>query len=165
MVFSDRAPNRVGLVVRDSGICVYELRCFTTIAGYTTPAADVVTLDQPGDTHGLYWFAYRSDRAAVRAIDKRINDCLLYETTRNATSLDTQPRASELTWVWTTPTWLWWTLLFGGSVAYIAAIAVHFAVGYLNFQHLLPAFGGLALLLVGLLLSYQFLCCNSQDPV
>jgi hypothetical protein len=62
-------------------------------------------------------------------------------------------------------TWLWWTLLFGGSVAYIAAIAVHFAVGYLNFHHLLPAFGGLALLLVGLLLSYPFLCCNSRDSV
>lgn len=62
-------------------------------------------------------------------------------------------------------TWLWWTLLFGGSVAYIAAIAVHFAVGYLNFHHLLPAFGGLALLLLGLLLSYPFLCCNSRDPV
>ena len=61
--------------------------------------------------------------------------------------------------------WLWWTLLLGGSIAYIAAIAVHFAVGYLNFHHLLPAFGGLALLLVGLLLSYPFLCRKSRDPV
>ena len=61
--------------------------------------------------------------------------------------------------------WLWWTLLLGGSIAYIAAIAVHFVVGYLNFHHLLPAFGGLALLLVGLLLSYPFLCRRSQDPV
>ncbi len=61
--------------------------------------------------------------------------------------------------------WLWWTLLLGGSIAYIAAIAVHFIVGYLNFHHLLPAFGGLALLLVGLLLSYPFLCRRSQDPV
>jgi dihydroorotate dehydrogenase len=62
-------------------------------------------------------------------------------------------------------TWLWWTLLLGGSVAYIAAIAVHFAVGYLNFHHLLPAFGGLALLLIGLLLSYPFLCRKSRDPL
>ena len=61
--------------------------------------------------------------------------------------------------------WLWWTLLLGGSVAYIAAIAVHFAVGYLNFHHLLPAIGGLALLLIGLLLSYPFLCRRSRDPV
>jgi dihydroorotate dehydrogenase len=61
--------------------------------------------------------------------------------------------------------WLWWTLLLGGSIAYIAAIAVHFAVGYLNFHHLLPAFGGLALLLVGLLLSYPFLCRRSREPV
>ena len=62
-------------------------------------------------------------------------------------------------------TWLWWTLLLGGSIAYIAAIAVHFVVGYLNFHHLLPAFGGLALLLVGLLLSYPFLCSKRRDPV
>lgn len=61
--------------------------------------------------------------------------------------------------------WLWWSLLIGGSIAYTAAIGVHFAVGYLSFKHLLPAFGGFALLLIGLLLSYPFLCRNRRDPV
>jgi dihydroorotate dehydrogenase len=61
--------------------------------------------------------------------------------------------------------WLWWTLLAGGSIAYTAAIAVHHAVGYLSFKHLLPAFGGFGLLLVGLLLSYPFLCRKTRDPV
>ena len=42
--------------------------------------------------------------------------------------------------------------------AYAAAIGVHFAVGYLSLMHLLPAFGGLALFLLGLILSYPFLC-------
>ena len=56
--------------------------------------------------------------------------------------------------------WLWWSLLIGGSIAYTAAIGVHFAVGYLSFEHLLPAIGGFALLLIGLLLSYPFLCRN-----
>ncbi|HKR22351.1 MAG TPA: hypothetical protein VJS17_07145, partial [Pyrinomonadaceae bacterium] len=54
--------------------------------------------------------------------------------------------------------WLWWTLLTSGVIAYTAAIGVHYAVGYLSVKHLLPAFGGLALMLVGLLLSYPFLC-------
>ena len=54
--------------------------------------------------------------------------------------------------------WLWWSSLIAGVVAYAGAIGVHYAVGYLSFKHLLPAFGGLALMLVGLMLSYQFLC-------
>ena len=61
--------------------------------------------------------------------------------------------------------WLWWTLLIGGSIAYSAAIAVHYAVGYLSFKHLLPALGGFALLLIGLLLSYPFLCRKTPEPV
>ena len=39
--------------------------------------------------------------------------------------------------------WLWWTLLLGGLSAYVPAIGVHFAVGYTNPPHLLPAFAGL----------------------
>jgi hypothetical protein len=54
--------------------------------------------------------------------------------------------------------WLWWTLLIAGVAAYAAAIGVHYAVGYTNLMHLLPAFGGLGLLLLGLGLSYSYLC-------
>ena len=54
--------------------------------------------------------------------------------------------------------WLWWTMLVAGLPAYAAAIGVHFAVGYTNVVHLLPAFGGLALFSLGLGLSYSFLC-------
>lgn len=54
--------------------------------------------------------------------------------------------------------WLWWTTLVAGTIAYAAATAVHYAVGYLNVMHLLPAFGGFALMATGLLLSYPFLC-------
>ena len=53
--------------------------------------------------------------------------------------------------------WLWWSLLVGGVVSYAAAISVHYAVGYLSLKHLLPAFGGFALMLLGLILSYPFL--------
>lgn len=54
--------------------------------------------------------------------------------------------------------WLWWSSLIAGVIAYAAAIGVHYAVGYLSVKHLLPAFGGLAVMLVGLMLSYPFLC-------
>ena len=54
--------------------------------------------------------------------------------------------------------WLWWALLIGGVISYAAGIGVHYAVGYLSVNHLLPAFGGLGLMLVGLMLSYSFLC-------
>lgn len=45
--------------------------------------------------------------------------------------------------------WLWWSLLLSGTVAYSATIAVHIAVGYTSLRHLLPAYGGLAALLIG----------------
>jgi dihydroorotate dehydrogenase len=61
--------------------------------------------------------------------------------------------------------WLWWSLLIAGSIAYVAATGVHHAVGYLNFKHLLPAFGGFALMLLGLILSYPFLCRKSSGSV
>lgn len=61
--------------------------------------------------------------------------------------------------------WLWWALLIAGSMAYAAGIVVHYAVGYLSFKHLLPAFGGYGLLLLGLLLSYRFLCRRDSESV
>jgi dihydroorotate dehydrogenase len=54
--------------------------------------------------------------------------------------------------------WLWWTFLAAGLSLYVPAVAVHYAVGYTNPFHLLPAFAGLAALLLGLALSYPFLC-------
>lgn len=59
--------------------------------------------------------------------------------------------------------WLWWVLLIAGTIAYSAAILVHHAVGYLNLKHLLPAMGGLVLMLVGLALSYPFLCGTNES--
>lgn len=54
--------------------------------------------------------------------------------------------------------WLWWSLLVAGCSAYAAALGVHFGVGYLSLVHLLPVFGGLGLLLLGLGLSRSYLC-------
>lgn len=74
-------------------------------------------------------------------------------------------------WVFLLPTlwgyrrgssWLWWTFLIGGLAAYAAAIGVHLIVGYMSLMHLLPAFGGLILFLLGLALSYPFLCHRQE---
>jgi len=52
---------------------------------------------------------------------------------------------------------LWWTMLIGGVSAYAAALGIHMTVGYTSVMHLLPAFGGLGIFLVGLGLSAAFL--------
>jgi dihydroorotate dehydrogenase len=54
--------------------------------------------------------------------------------------------------------WLWWTLLVAVVLAYACAIAVHLTVGYTDLWHLTPAYGGLAVFLLGLGLSYPYLC-------
>lgn len=46
--------------------------------------------------------------------------------------------------------WLWWTLLAAGVAGYAPAVAVHYAVGYTDLGHLVPAFAGLLAYLVGL---------------
>lgn len=58
--------------------------------------------------------------------------------------------------------WLWWTMLIAGLAAYACAIGVHFAVGYLHLTHLMPAFAGLGWFLIGLALSYPYLCAGSE---
>lgn len=58
--------------------------------------------------------------------------------------------------------WLWWSSLIAGVIAYATAIGVHYAVGYLSVKHLLPAFSGLVVLVVGLMLSYSFLCGRNE---
>jgi dihydroorotate dehydrogenase len=60
--------------------------------------------------------------------------------------------------------WLWWTTLAAGLAAYAAAIGVHFVVGYTDVMHLLPAFSGLALFLLGLGLSYAYLTTPQRGP-
>jgi hypothetical protein len=59
--------------------------------------------------------------------------------------------------------WLWWTMLIAGLPAYAAAIGVHYAVGYTNVVHLLPAFTGLVVFSIGMGLSYSYLCDGERE--
>jgi hypothetical protein len=53
--------------------------------------------------------------------------------------------------------WVWAALIGAGSIAYVATIAVHHAVGYTNSWHLLPAYFGFAALWLGGGLAYPYL--------
>jgi dihydroorotate dehydrogenase len=53
--------------------------------------------------------------------------------------------------------WLWWTLVGAGMPGFVAALGVHFAVGYLNFYHLFPGFVALFIYLCGLALAFPYL--------
>jgi dihydroorotate dehydrogenase len=53
--------------------------------------------------------------------------------------------------------WLWWTFCLAGLPAYISAIGVHLAVGYINLWHLAPAFLAFGIYGLGLILSYPYL--------
>jgi dihydroorotate dehydrogenase len=59
--------------------------------------------------------------------------------------------------------WLWWTMLVAGVSAYAGALGIHYTVGYTSWMHLLPAFGGLLIFLLGLGLSASYLC--GGEPV
>jgi hypothetical protein len=48
---------------------------------------------------------------------------------------------------------LWQTLLLAGGVGFTCAIGVHPVIGYTDFFHLLPAYGGGAMCLLGLWLT------------
>lgn len=53
--------------------------------------------------------------------------------------------------------WLWWSLMIAGNLAYLSTIGIHWAVGYDSLWHLIPAYGGFALLWLGGLASYPFM--------
>ncbi|MFP3389585.1 dihydroorotate dehydrogenase [Brevibacillus sp. SIMBA_040] len=54
--------------------------------------------------------------------------------------------------------WVWWTLLLAGIPGFVSGIGIHFAVGYVDFLHLFPAYVAALLFLTGLVLTRPFLC-------
>jgi len=53
--------------------------------------------------------------------------------------------------------WLWWLYLVSGFPPYIITLWIHFKIGYEDFIHLLPVYIGMGILILGLILSFQFL--------
>ncbi|HKD77188.1 MAG TPA: hypothetical protein VKB76_16905 [Ktedonobacterales bacterium] len=50
--------------------------------------------------------------------------------------------------------WVWWTLAGAGLPGFLTTIGIHFIVGYTDFVHLLPAYGGLCCFVIGLVITY-----------
>jgi hypothetical protein len=57
--------------------------------------------------------------------------------------------------------WVWWSLAAAATVGFGAALAIHIAVGYLDFVHLAPIYAGTAATAIGLALSGPFLLARS----
>lgn len=61
--------------------------------------------------------------------------------------------------------WLWWMILVAAAPGFIAAFGVHFAIGYTNFIHLLPAYIAFILYVGGLWLTYPYLVSSKSSPI
>lgn len=53
--------------------------------------------------------------------------------------------------------WVWWTLLVAGSAGFLGGVYAHFAVGYLEFGHLLPVAVSGAVFIAALVLAAPYL--------
>lgn len=58
--------------------------------------------------------------------------------------------------------WQWWTLLWSGAPGFIAGLSVHYAIGYTDFIHLLPAYFVLIVYIAGLILLYPYLMTKER---
>jgi hypothetical protein len=99
--------------------------------------------------------------AILRAVNPRLLPLVAHDRAGFGGALASDGLCILLTSLWgfqQGARWLWWTLLGSGTAGFGAALGVHFAVGYLDAVHLAPALLGLALLGLGLALSYQYLC-------
>lgn len=54
--------------------------------------------------------------------------------------------------------WVWWMLLIAGLPGYLCTLGIHFAIGYMHFSHLFPAYIATLMFIVGLAMSYKYLC-------
>jgi dihydroorotate dehydrogenase len=57
--------------------------------------------------------------------------------------------------------WLWWTLLASAIPGFGATLAVHIAIGYVDFWHLAPVYFALVLYVAGLALAREYLVANA----
>jgi hypothetical protein len=125
-------------------------------AGLTISAIGATYVFVPQDLHFM-----RTTAEALRAAHPRLVPLVAHDRATLGGMLLANGWAFLLPALWGfrgRSAWLWWTLLGAGLPAYAAAIGVHFAVGYIDWGHLAPAFSGLALFLLGLGLARPYLC-------
>ena len=62
---------------------------------------------------------------------------------------------SSIVWCSKATRILWETIALSITIGFSSAIVIHFIIGYLNFSHLVPAYFGLSIFLIGLYLSHE----------
>jgi acyl-homoserine lactone acylase PvdQ len=124
-------------------------------------------LPQPGWDPAVGWEPTPIPAEALRSANPRLVPLVAHDRATFGGMLVANGLGLLLSTLWgfrPCSAWLWWTQLVAGVLAYAAAIAVHLAVGYIDPWHLAPAYGGLAVFLLGLGLSYPFLCRPGATP-
>lgn len=59
--------------------------------------------------------------------------------------------------------WVWWSLLIGCAAGTAPALAIHFAIGYTSFEHLLPVYILVAVTTLAMTLSHPYLTARSES--
>jgi hypothetical protein len=59
--------------------------------------------------------------------------------------------------------WVWWSLLIGCVAGTAPALAIHFAVGYTTFEHLLPVYLVVVVTTLAMALSHPYLTAQSRS--
>jgi hypothetical protein len=59
--------------------------------------------------------------------------------------------------------WVWWSLLIGCVAGTAPALAIHFAIGYTTFEHLLPVYLVVVVTTLAMALSHPYLTARSRS--
>jgi hypothetical protein len=59
--------------------------------------------------------------------------------------------------------WVWWSLLIGCAAGAAPALAIHFAIGYTSFEHLLPVYILVVVTALAMTLSHRYLTARSES--
>ncbi len=59
--------------------------------------------------------------------------------------------------------WVWWSLLIGCVAGTAPALAIHFAIGYTTFEHLLPVYVVVVVTTLAMALSHPYLTARSRS--
>jgi hypothetical protein len=127
-----------------------------TLAGISIAAVGVTSVFVPEDLAYL-----GTTPAALQAANPRLLPLIAHDRAGFGGALASNGLAVLLPALWgfrQGARWLWWTLAAAGTPGFAAALGVHLAVGYLDLWHLAPALVALALYLLGLILTYPYLC-------
>lgn len=142
-------------------LCMVVLGFALAIGGLTIAGVGITTVFVPEDLEFL-----GTSPAELQAANPRLVPLIAHDRAGFGGALFSCALALLILALWGIQRgerWLWWTLLLGGSPAFVAALSVHVHIGYTDWWHLLPAFVALALYIPGLVLLHPYLKAYRSD--